>query len=194
MKNHKLILLGVVILAAISVNPLDAQTRTGSHGGARSRPGGNINHTGNRGNWANGSGSNRWRRPRYRTYSNFYFGSGFGFGGFGFGSPFGYGYPYGYGYGGYPYGYGGYSRFGNPYGYGYNDYARPVVRGEAFRGNGFVGIRVQQRLAQEGYYRGSIDGVIGNGTRRAIRSYERAHGLRVDGEIDSRLLVTMGLA
>jgi peptidoglycan hydrolase-like protein with peptidoglycan-binding domain len=55
-------------------------------------------------------------------------------------------------------------------------------------------IAVQRRLARNGYYRGAIDGVIGDGTRSAIRSYERAHGLRVDGLIDQRLLATMGLA
>ena len=53
---------------------------------------------------------------------------------------------------------------------------------------------VQRRLARTGYYRGSVDGVIGNGTRTAIRAYERSHGLVVDGRIDRRLLVTMGLA
>lgn len=185
MKNHRFILFGAIVLAIFSVVPLNAQTRTTpGGGGARSRPGANVNHNANTNNWANGS--NRWRRPRYRTYSNFYFGSGFGFGypyGYGFGSP------YGYGYGGYPYGN---SAFGN--GYGYNDYGRPVVRGQVVAGNGAIGARVQQRLAREGYYRGAIDGVIGSGTRRAIRSYERAHGLRIDGEIDPQLLVTMGLA
>ena len=52
---------------------------------------------------------------------------------------------------------------------------------------------MQQQLAQAGYYRGEIDGVVGDGTRRAIRSYERANGLRVDGRIDNQLLSTMGL-
>ena len=45
-----------------------------------------------------------------------------------------------------------------------------------------------------GYYRGAIDGVIGNGTRMAIRAFERNNGLRVDGRIDRQLLATMGLA
>lgn len=89
---------------------------------------------------------------------------------FAFGYPFGYGYPY-YGY--------------YPYRYGYYQTAaldRSTV------------INVQRRLARNGYYHGAIDGVIGHGTRSAIRSYERAHGLRVDGQIDRRLLATMGLA
>lgn len=120
--------------------------------------------SGNR--WAN----NNWRHHRHhRTHSRIFFG---------FGYPFGYGYPY-YGY--------------YPYGYGY--YARPgeVVYRTATLDRSTV-VEVQQRLARAGYYRGAIDGVIGNGTRSAIRSYERAHGLRVDGQIDQRLLATMGLA
>jgi len=55
-------------------------------------------------------------------------------------------------------------------------------------------IRVQQRLAHTGYYRGPIDGVIGPRTRYAILAYERNHGLPADGVIDNRLLRTMGLA
>src|SRR5437870_3854036 len=35
---------------------------------------------------------------------------------------------------------------------------------------------LQRRLARAGYYRGSIDGVLGPQTRRAIRAYERDHG------------------
>src|SRR5438552_8179272 len=45
-----------------------------------------------------------------------------------------------------------------------------------------------------GYYHGSIDGVNGNGTRRAIREYERAHGLPGDGKMGQQLLTTMGLS
>ena len=35
---------------------------------------------------------------------------------------------------------------------------------------------LQRRLSRAGYYRGSIDGVLGPQTRRAIRNYEREHG------------------
>jgi peptidoglycan hydrolase-like protein with peptidoglycan-binding domain len=53
---------------------------------------------------------------------------------------------------------------------------------------------VQRRLARAGYYHGAIDGVIGHGTRSAIRVYEHNHGLVVDGRIDRRLLATLGIA
>jgi hypothetical protein len=103
-------------------------------------------------------------RFHHRFHSNFFFG-------------FGLGYPYGY----YPY-YAGY-----PYGYGY--YQTP-----AYYEDDSVVAAVQRRLTRAGYYRGPIDGVAGNETRRAIRAYERSHGLRVDGLIDRQLLRTMGLA
>jgi peptidoglycan hydrolase-like protein with peptidoglycan-binding domain len=54
-------------------------------------------------------------------------------------------------------------------------------------------IDVQRRLARAGYYRGPIDGIMGPGTRFAIRAYERDHGLRVDGVISGQLMRNMGL-
>jgi peptidoglycan hydrolase-like protein with peptidoglycan-binding domain len=35
---------------------------------------------------------------------------------------------------------------------------------------------LQRRLARAGYYHGSVDGVLGPQTRRAIRAYEQDHG------------------
>lgn len=120
----------------------------------------------NTNHWAHNNSN--WRRHRHhRHHSHIFFGLGY---------PFWYGYPY-YGY--------------SPYRYGY--YAGPS---EAVyqAGDRSIVIEVQRRLARAGYYRGAIDGVIGSGTRSAIRSYERTHGLHVDGLIDRRLLATMGLA
>jgi hypothetical protein len=119
-----------------------------------------------------------WGNHRhYRSHSNVYFGVGFGY------PYYGYGYPYGY-----PY-YGSY-----PYGYGYYNAPRTVVYAERGITDDATVAAVQRRLARGGYYRGSIDGVIGEGTRTAIRSFERKNGLRVDGVIDRQLLATMGLS
>lgn len=60
--------------------------------------------------------------------------------------------------------------------------------------NASVVVQVQRLLASDGYYSGRIDGVVGSRTRHAIRSYERSHGLPIDGAIHQQLLVTMGLA
>jgi len=143
-----------------------------------------------------GDGDHDFDDRRFRGFNNnfvfFDFGYPFGFGGY----PYGYGYyPYAYGY--YPYGYG-----YDPYGYGYPAYgtyynsgAPPAYSGEAIGyGGSSVIAQVQRILVRNGFYHGRIDGVIGSGTRSAIRAYERAHGLAVDGRINHQLLARMGLA
>jgi hypothetical protein len=118
--------------------------------------------------------ANHWGNHRYhRSRSNVFFGLGFGY------PSYGYGYPY---YGSYP------------YGYGYYTTPRALVYSDRGLTDDATVAAVQRRLARGGYYHGSIDGVIGNGTRSAIRAYERNNGLPVDGLIDRQLLATMGLA
>lgn len=116
-------------------------------------------------NWNNWNGN--WRHHHHNDNDVIFIGS-FGFPSWGWGYPYGY-YGYGYGYGS-PYGYG----YGNSYnGYGYN-------YGQSGYGYGY-GTRsrvaeLQRRLARAGYYGGSIDGIMGPQTRRAIRAYERDRG------------------
>ncbi len=136
-------------------------------------------------------GGRDWDRNHHRRYgNNYYYYGGYPYYGYGFGHPFGYGYGYPFGYG-YGYGYG-YPSFGVSA--SFSNYSPYYGRRTNGSGGGSVAVQVQQRLAQAGYYRGSIDGVIGNGTRSAIRAYERAHGLPVDGRIDSDLLSRMGVS
>ena len=123
---------------------------------------------------------NHWHHGGYHhgSHSSFSFGIGLG-------DPFGYGYGYGY-----PYGYGAY-----PYGYGYGYYQpRTAVYADVNITDDATVAAVQRRLKRGGYYHGSVDGVIGEGTRSAIRAFERNNGLLVDGRIDPRLLRTMGLS
>jgi len=47
---------------------------------------------------------------------------------------------------------------------------------------------VQAELAGRGYYRGPINGVIGSGSRRAIREFQAAEGLPITGRIDESLI------
>ena len=103
---------------------------------------------------------------------------------------YGYGYPYPYGYG-YPYGYDS----------GYNDSGQQGQQGQQYpdrngygdqSNNSMVG-SAQQQLAQEGYYRGSIDGAFGPETRRAVIRYQRNHGLRVTGDLTPTTLQALGL-
>ena len=100
-----------------------------------------------------------------------------------FWDPFYYSYSY-YGY--YPYGY-----YPYDYGYGsYYSYNQTVYPSRAVSTGSLVS-QVQLRLARAGYYHDSIDGVSGTATRRAVREYERAHGLPGDGKISQRLIATM---
>src|SRR5213082_611163 len=117
------------------------------------------------GNWNNWNGGN-WRHHHNNNNDVIFIGS--------FGFPFwglGWGYPYGYGYG-YPYGYD--YGYGYPYGYGYGDRSR----------GGSSVAQLQRRLARAGYYHGSIDGIMGPETRRAIRAYEGSRNQRDYGMTD----------
>jgi len=109
----------------------------------------------------------------------------------GWGYPFYWGYPYW----GYPYYYGypsGYPSYGYP--------AQGVYQGKVVHPNNeglskdySMATQVQQRLAKAGYYEGEVDGIIGEGTRRAIRDYQRDNDLTVDGRIGNELLRSIGL-
>jgi len=165
MKANKLLLIAVALGAIIASSAL-AQTT-----GVRTTPMARTSSSSMMRTSANHWGNHNWGHHRHWPHSRVFFDVGFGY-------PFGYGYPY-YGY--------------YPYEYGYYAGPREVVY-QAATTDGSIVVEVQRRLARAGYYRGAIDGVVGHGTRSAIRSYERAHGLRVDGQIDQRLLATMGLA
>jgi hypothetical protein len=98
---------------------------------------------------------------------------GYPYGGYPYYGYYDYGYPYGYNPYGYGYGYPGYgynNYGGNGYGSGYGNssqYASPTRSKVA---------ELQRRLSRAGYYRGSVDGILGPQTRRAIRAYESDHG------------------
>ena len=92
---------------------------------------------------------------------------------------------YGYGYGyGYPY-------YSYPYYYDYSAYPT-VYRGYVANDYYALAVWVQKALARRGYYHGPIDGVIGKGTRRAIRGYRADYGLPVSSRIDDELLKALG--
>jgi hypothetical protein len=168
MKTTKLLLIALV-LSAMAATSAMAQTVTRTRTNTRPSI---TNQTAVTNHWGNNRHRSH-RHYRHRSRSNVYFGIGFG-------NPYyGYGYPY---YGSYPYGYGYYSR------------PRAVIYADTAYTDDATVAAVQRRLARGGYYRGAIDGVIGHGTRTAIRAFERNNGLPIDGRIDRRLLATMGLA
>ena len=167
MKTTKLLIIALV-LSTIAASSAVAQTVTRTNARTSFNSSRTVaSHWNHRHSW------NRHRH--HRSGSNFFFGIGLGY------PYYSYGYPYGYGYGSYPYGYGYYAPRTTVYATrGYTDDATVAA--------------VQRRLARAGYYHGSIDGVIGPGTRSAVRAFERNNGLPADGVIDSQLLRTMGLA
>jgi len=52
---------------------------------------------------------------------------------------------------------------------------------------------VQTELARRGYYHGPIDGLMGSGSREAIRAFQQAQGLPVTGVVDPALLKALKL-
>ena len=170
MKTTKLLLISLV-LSAMAATSAMAQTVTRTTS-ANTRPS-ITNRTAVTNHW--GNTRHRSHRPyrHHRSRSNVYFGIGLGYPYHGYGNPY---------YGSYPYGYGYYNR------------PRAVIYADAAYTDDATVAAVQRRLARAGYYRGAIDGVIGHGTRSAIRGFERNNGLPIDGRIDRRLLATMGLA
>ncbi len=118
-------------------------------------------------NWRQRHDRDWWRRSNYRLVR---YGGGYWYWNSGWWYP-----AYGYD----PY----YSRYvydGPIFGYGY---AAP----------GDVTAQVQRSLAQQGYYYGPIDGILGPGTRSAIQRYQIDHGLAVTATIDEQTLATLGM-
>jgi hypothetical protein len=82
--------------------------------------------------------------------------------------------------------------------WGYSPYYNNFVYNGPIFGYGYaapgdVTTQVQQALAQQGYYYGPIDGILGPGTRSAIQRYQIDHGLAVTAAIDEQTLYTLGL-
>ena len=52
---------------------------------------------------------------------------------------------------------------------------------------------IQQRLKELGYYKGSVDGVYGQGTRSAVISFQKANGLTADGIVGPKTAQALGI-
>ncbi len=90
-----------------------------------------------------------------------------------------------------------YPHYGYGYGYGPSvslsvsrSYAPRYVEPSYSDG---LAVDVQRELRRRGYYRGSIDGDVGPGTRSAIRAYQYDRGLSATGRIDRSLLRSLGI-
>jgi N-acetylmuramoyl-L-alanine amidase len=47
-------------------------------------------------------------------------------------------------------------------------------------------VTLQKKLKQWGYYDGSVDGVFGAGTEKAVQYFQRKNGLTADGVVGAR--------
>jgi peptidoglycan hydrolase-like protein with peptidoglycan-binding domain len=74
--------------------------------------------------------------------------------------------------------------------------AGPVERGSGYsRPHGSERVRsVQQRLNELGFGSGPVDGLFGPRTAAAVESFQRLHGLALDGVVGRRTLRALGLA
>lgn len=72
--------------------------------------------------------------------------------------------------------------------------AGPAARTMSPQGLSRADVRsVQQKLADEGLYNGSIDGIWGPRSERALINFQTQNGLRADGRIDPRTANALGL-
>src|SRR6476660_8832991 len=53
---------------------------------------------------------------------------------------------------------------------------------------------VQQRLKDQGFYYGEVDGQGGDETSAAIRRYQIRHGLKVSGQLNDETLHSLGMS
>ncbi len=52
---------------------------------------------------------------------------------------------------------------------------------------------IQQKLKELGYYKGSVDGVYGQGTRSAVIAFQKANGLTADGIVGPKTASALGV-
>ena len=53
--------------------------------------------------------------------------------------------------------------------------------------------QIQTRLKSWGYYSGSVDGIYGSATERAVKYFQRTNGLTVDGQAGDKTLAALGI-
>lgn len=103
----------------------------------------------------------------------------------------------------YPYDYYGYDYYSYPYGYAPGYYGSDVYEPEQYYDQNNYDVTVQnadsivgnaqEKLAQQGYYDGGIDGILGAETRRAIARFQSDQGLRVTGVLTRDTLSALEL-
>lgn len=72
----------------------------------------------------------------------------------------------------------------------------PAVKAASYKkgSSGAVVTQIQTKLKSWGYYTGTVDGIYGSGTERAVRAFQQKNGLTVDGKAGDQTLAAMGLS
>lgn len=72
----------------------------------------------------------------------------------------------------------------------------PAVEAASYKkgSSGAVVTQIQTKLKSWGYYTGTVDGIYGSGTERAVRAFQQKNGLTVDGKAGDQKLAAMGLS
>lgn len=73
----------------------------------------------------------------------------------------------------------------------YKDTVEPVLSQQGSRGSEVR--QIQTKLRQLGYYKGSIDGIFGSDTKKAVISFQKSCGLTADGVAGPKTLLYLGL-
>lgn len=76
------------------------------------------------------------------------------------------------------------------------NYAEEVVCAAVIRrgSSGATVKKIQQKLKNWGYYKGSVDGVYGSKTVEAVRFFQKKNGLAADGIVGSKTLAALGIS
>lgn len=72
----------------------------------------------------------------------------------------------------------------------------PAVEAASYKkgSSSAVVTQIQTKLKSWGYYTGTVDGIYGSGTERAVRAFQQKNGLTVDGKAGDQTLAAMGLS
>ena len=72
----------------------------------------------------------------------------------------------------------------------------PAVEAASYKkgSSGAVVTQIQTKLKSWGYYTGTVDGIYGSGTERAVRAFQQKNGLTVDVKAGDQTLAAMGLS
>lgn len=72
----------------------------------------------------------------------------------------------------------------------------PAVEAASYKkgSSGAVVTQIQTKLKSWGYYTGTVDGIYGSGTERAVRTFQQKNGLTVDGKAGDQTLAALGLS